>query len=110
MKHFMFAINGIPLPENHNYASIGGASIHVWVMEKDMKSAQNVAISYINQYLWAVKDIEYALEIQPKQLADLDKVEAVLYQKALRDGISATFFAYPKEDGNPNDPIVIGHP
>lgn len=110
MLPFMFVIDGVPLPENHNYSTIGGAKIHIWVIDTEIESAKYKAISYVSQYLWHAQSIEYAFEILPEQIRELDIIEATLYQKALRDGISATFFAYPKVDGNPDDPIQITHP
>lgn len=110
MFPFMFVIDGHPLPENHNYDTIGGAKIHIWVMDNNIVSARNKAISLVTQYLWCVQKIEHEFEISQEQLSNLHKAEALLYQKALHNGIAADFLAYPKNDGNPNDPIVIGRP
>ena len=110
MFPFMFVINGVPLPQNHNYDKIGGAKIHIWVMDNTADSAQEKAISLIKQYLWKVTDVEHALQISQEQLQHLHKDETVLYQKALRHGIAADFLAYPKIDGNPGDPVVIDQP
>lgn len=110
MVPYMFVIDGVPLPENHNYNTIGGAKIHVWVMEHDIHSAEKLAIAFVDKQLWTAKKIAHASEMLPEQLAELDTVEESLYRKALSDGISATFFAYPKTNGKPDDPIVIGHP
>ena len=110
MLPFMFVIDGVPLPENHNYSTIGGAKIHIWVMDKEIESAKDKAISYVSQYIWHAQGIEYAFEILPEQIRELDISEATLYQKELRNGIAADFLAYPKVDGNPDDPILIGRP
>lgn len=110
MFPFMFVINGIPLPENHNYSIVGGAKIHIWVIDENMDSAKNKAISMVEKHLWSVQNIEYAFEIYPKQLHNLHEAEVVLYHRALRDGIAADFLAYPKVDGAPDDPVVVGRP
>lgn len=110
MLPFMFVINGTPLPENHNYNSIGGAKIHIWVMENTIDSARDKALAMVKNYLWSVQEIEHELQISEEQLHNLHDAEALLYQKALRHGIAADFLAYPKVDGDPNDPIAIGHP
>lgn len=110
MLPFMLVINGLPLPENHNYSTVGGAKIHIWVMDNDADSAQEKAISLVKQYLWEIQSVEYVLQISQEQLQHLHEAEALLYQKALRNGIAADFLAYPKVDGNPDDPILIGHP
>lgn len=36
MLPFMFVIDGVPLPENHNYSTIGGAKIHIWVIDTEI--------------------------------------------------------------------------
>lgn len=110
MLPFMLVINGVPLPENHNYDAVGGAKIHIWVMDNDPDSAQEKAISFVKQYLWEIKSVEHVLQISQEQLRNLHKDEALLYQKALHKGIAANFLAYPKVDGSPDDPIVIGRP
>lgn len=110
MIPFMFVINRVPLPENHDYETIGGAKIHIWVMDASLDSARGKAVSMVEQSHWSVQDIEDELEIAPEQVPLLDTVEVSLYSKALRDGISAMFVGYPKVDGNPDDPVVIGHP
>lgn len=110
MFPFMLVINGTPLPENHNYNTVGGAKIHIWVMDNDADSAQEKAESYVKQYLWKIQSVEHVLQISPEQLHHLHEAEALLYQKALRNGIAADFLAYPRVDGNPDDPILIGRP
>ncbi len=110
MIPFMFVIDGIPLPENHNYDTVGGAKIHVWVMDDNITSARDKALSMVEHYLWNVKGIEYEFEISQSQIPHLHEAEALLYQKALHHGIAADFLAYPKIDGNPDDPIVLGRP
>lgn len=110
MFPFMLVINGTPLPENHNYNTVGGAKIHIWVMDNDADSAQEKAESYVKQYLWKIQSVEHVLQISPEQLQHLHEAEALLYQKALRNGIAADFLAYPRVDGNPDDPILIGRP
>ncbi len=110
MFPFMLVINGTPLPENHNYNTVGGAKIHIWVMDNDADSAQEKAESFVKQYLWKIQSVEHVLQISPEQLQHLHKAEALLYQKALRNGIAAEFLAYPKVDGDPDDPILIGRP
>ena len=110
MFPLLFEIKGIPLPDNHNFGSIGGAFIHVIVISNNIDSARESALSFIRQSLWEPQIFENAFEILPEQVSLLDTVEAALYSKALRDGISAMFVAYSKVDGNPDDPILIGHP
>lgn len=110
MFPFMLVINGTPLPENHNYNTVVGAKIHIWVMDNDADSAQEKAESYVKQYLGKVQSVEHVLQISSEQLQHLHEAEALLYQKARRNGIAADFLAYPKVDGNPDDPILIGRP
>lgn len=110
MFPFMLVINGTPLPENHNYNTVGGAKIHIWVMDNDADSAQEKAESFVKQYLWKIQSVEHVLQISQGQLPYLHEAEALLYQKALRDGIAADFLAYPKVDSDPDDPILIGRP
>lgn len=110
MKPFMFVIDGVPLPENPNYTTVGGAKIHIWVMDEDVSSAQMRAITLIKQTLWKVQDIAHAFEIQPEVLPNLETAEALLYRKALQNGIAAEFLAFPRVDGSPDDPLLIGQP
>lgn len=110
MYPFMFVIKGIPLPENHNYGTIGGANIHIWVMSDNLSNAKDNALSFIQEYLWKPQSVEHAFEILPGQISQLHEDEAKLYHKALQNGIAADFLAYPVVDGNPNDPIKVGRP
>jgi hypothetical protein len=109
MIPFLLVIKGIPSPTNQKFNSIGGAFIHIITVNDNINSAKDHALSFIRDQLWEPQEIEEAFEILPEQVPLLDKVEASLYSKALRDGISAMFVAYPKEGGSPNDPILIEH-
>jgi hypothetical protein len=106
----MFVINGIPLPTNHNYEIVGGAKIHIWVMDSSIESARRRAFDYINEYLWQPQDIEYEFEISQEQLLNLHSSEALLYQKALRNDLAAEFVAWPKVDGQNGDSVLVGRP
>lgn len=110
MVPFLFVIKGVPSPANHNFNLVGGAFIHVITVCDNMDNAKDRALSFIRSQLWEPQEIENAFEILPEQAPLLDKAEASLYSKALQEGISAMFVAYPKVDGSPDDPIVIGLP
>lgn len=107
MKPFMFAIKATPKPENEQCADIAGANVHIWVMADYLEEARERALAYIATYLWDVQTIEHELEIQPEQIAGLHVNESLLFQKAVQHGIGADFLAYPKHQGNADDPVKL---
>lgn len=113
MEPFLFIFDGVPLPENHNYGTINGAKIRVLVMARYAPLAEESAIDLVNKYLWSVKEVEDAFILSPEQISYLDtlnKLDASLYQKALSDGISIAFLAYPKTNRKDEAPILIENP
>lgn len=110
MNPYMFVIKGIPLKANRNYDIVAGAYIHIWVMDTDIQSAEHKALDYITNLLWNPLEIEHAFEIFQEQIGKLHTDEFRLYQVALNFGICADFLAYAKENDNPDDPIILGHP
>ena len=110
MNPYMFVIKAVPLANNENYDTIAGAFVHVCVVGSNINSAEHKALDYISNLLWNPVKIEHAFEMSQEQIDALDAPEAQLYQKSLHLGIAAYFVAYPKEDGNPDDPIMIGRP
>jgi hypothetical protein len=91
-------------PQAHD---IGGAWVNIWVMDDSLATAETRARAYLMDYAWVVKEIEYKLEPTPDQIAKLDAVEHKNYEKALRQGISAIFSAWPKVQGKEGDPVEL---
>lgn len=108
MFPFMFVIRAIPSTNNHNYGIVGGAFVHIWVIDFDIDSAKQKALSFIKRQLWDVQSIEHALAISSEQIPLLHKSEALLYNSALQNGIAADFLAYSITDSD--DCVRIDNP
>lgn len=108
MNPYMFVFKAIPLPTNQNFEMVAGANVHIWVIDKNIKSAVKRAIDYVNKYLWEVQSIEHEFEITQEQIDSLHTLEAQLYNNALLNGISADFLAWPNIEGDPSDPVIFG--
>lgn len=103
----MFVFSAIPTSSNKDCKDIAGAKVHIWVMEENLETARIRALTDITSYHWEVTDVEYESEILPKQLSYLHESEALLYHKALQNGIAADYLAFPVKQGSPDDPVVI---
>lgn len=110
MFPFMFVIDSIPLPQNPNFGSVAGAKVHICVVDNDISSAQQKAMSYVEQYFWNPKEIELSFEMPQEQLPLLETPEEALLRKAFRDGIAAVFYGYLDSVPPPETPILIKHP
>lgn len=40
------------MPKNKNFNTVGGAYVHVWVMDHALESAQDRALTYIKDRSW----------------------------------------------------------
>ena len=49
---YMFVIRSSPTVMSQNYGKIGGALVHVWVMDDDGEAALSRACDYIRKYLY----------------------------------------------------------
>lgn len=107
MKSFMFRIRSIPMPKNKNFNTVGGAYVHVWVMDHALESAQDRALTYIKDRSWTPQEVLNAFEIQQEQISALGKDEENLYLMAQVYGIAADFLGWKKEPGTPGDPPQI---
>lgn len=81
-------------PKSHD---IAGADVHVFVQAESIEDAKRMAIEYLIDYAWVTKAVERAVEILPEHAARMDTLLKSDYLKAGRDGIAASFFAWPKE-------------
>lgn len=107
MRPYCFHLRAEPTAGSPQSHDIGGAWVNIWVMEQSLAVAETRARAYLMDYAWVVKEIEYKLEPTPEEISKLDIVEYQNYQKAVRHGVSAIFSAWPKVDGNEDDPIEI---
>ena len=107
MKPFMFRIRSVPTTENKNFDTVGGAYVHVWVMDHALESVQDRALTYIKDRSWAPQEVLNAFEIQQEQISALGKDEENLYLMAQVYGIAADFLGWKKEPGTPEDPPQI---
>jgi hypothetical protein len=107
---YMFVILCYPLPDNKNYDLVGGAHVHIWVMDNSLEKAQERAFEYIRKYSWEPQEIEHAFEIQPQQIPFLHKDEENLFLMAGQYGIAADFLAWRKQEGQSGDPVLIFEP
>ena len=107
MNPLMFRIRSVPTTENKNFDTVGGAYVHVWVMDSTLENAQNRASAYIKNHGWEPQEILDAFEIQQEQISALGKDEENLYLMAQVYGIAADFLGWKKEPGTPGDPPQI---
>ncbi len=110
MEPYMFVIKSVPLPNSRHYRTIRQALVHIWVMDSDIDSARENALSYIRSLNWNPLLVEHALEIQKEQISRLPEEEAVLYQKALCGGIAADFLASPIRERPSGSPVEFDVP
>ena len=110
MKPYMFVVDSIPLPENRNYNAIGGAKVHIWVIDEEQDRAELRAIDYIRSLLWDPLTIEYAFEISPEQIPLMHEDEAALYATALKTGIAADFLGWLKDAAPSDYPTMLWRP
>ena len=108
MRPFAFVVASVPLPESKWHHQLAGANVHIWVMDNSIDSARNRAICYIQDQAWKPHEIRFETEIPREQIPSLGKGEARLYNQALTSGLAADFLAFPLQDGDPDDPVVIG--
>ena len=92
------------MPKNKNFNTVGGAYVHVWVMDHALVSAQDRALTYTKDRSWTPQEVLNAFEIQQEQISALGKDEENLYLMAQVYGIAADFLAWKKEPDNPEDP------
>lgn len=107
MKPFMFRIRSVPTTENKNFDTVGGAYVHVWVMDHALESVQDRALTYIKDRSWTPQEVLNAFEIQQEQISALGKDEENLYLMAQVYGIAADFLGWKNEPGTPEDPPQI---
>ena len=107
---YMFVIKSIPMPENQNYNTVGGAYVHIWVMDGEQEAALLRALTYIKKYLWEPQEVQHAFQPLPGQIAALGEDETRLYQTALQYGIAAEFVGWLKDEGDPDWPAILWRP
>lgn len=105
-KPFFFVINAEPTAAAAKTNDIKSAMVHIWVMASSQEEAKARALSYLMDYAWIVKEVEFESEITAEQLAHLDIDEKNNYLQAARTGLSADFLAVPKVD-RPGDEIEV---
>lgn len=103
---YMFVINSVPAPENRYYNKVGGAAVHIWVMDTEAQSALDRAKDYIRRFQWEPQEVEYAFQIDPARVDGYHKQEVELYRQAVQFGIAAMFVGWQKED-HPGDPTLM---
>lgn len=62
---------------------------------EDATLAEEIAQAYMLKHDWIPTAVEHAFEIQPQQSLDLDREEALLYQRAQRFGVAADIVTVP---------------
>jgi hypothetical protein len=102
-------------PTSNSLASedLGGANVVVWVKDTDRASAEAKARSFIMDFFWIVKKLEFATEWPDEMCPDPKKEprEFALYQAAEKNGISMEFYAWPKDpDSGLHEYRVLGAP
>lgn len=107
---YMFQIKSSPMKMNQNYGKVGGAFVHVWVMDGDPESALSRACDYIRKYLWEPEEVRHAFQPLPEQIAQLEEDELSRYHMALSHGIFGDFFAWLKDEGDPDWPAIRWRP
>jgi len=106
----MFVIKSIPTVMNQNYGKIGGAFVHVWVMDGEQDAALLRAKAYIRSCLWEPEAVEYAFQILPEQIPELHEDEAKLYRRALEQGLAADFLGWLTDEGESGSPVLLWRP
>lgn len=107
---YMFVIKSVPTPKNQNYNTVGGAYVHIWVMDGEQDAALLRALTYVRKYLWEPQEVQHAFQPLPEQIAALGEDETRLYQTALQYGIAAEFVGWLKDEGDPDWPAILWRP
>lgn len=107
---YMFVIRSSPTVMSQNYGKIGGAFVHIWVMDGEQDVALMRAFAYIRKHLWEPQEVEHAFQILPEQIAQLGEDELRLYHTALSHGIAADFLGWLKDEGESGGPAILWRP
>lgn len=105
MKTYRFVIRAVPSSNNRYREHLQSGIGHVYVFAEDAVSAEQIAHAYMLKHDWIPTTVEHAFEIQPQQLLDLDKDEALLYQRAQRLGVAADIVTVPVAGSRLADPL-----
>jgi hypothetical protein len=100
MAMHLFVINARPTLAADPNGRLGGAIVHVWVIENDPMLAEESALRQITEYDWVVEDIAYHFEPTTLQIAQLGEKERRNYEKAKTYGVSAEFIAWAKDESS----------
>lgn len=108
MKIYRFVIRAVPGENNPYRSQLQNGIAHVYVFADNSASAESDAQAYMVKHGWIPTGVERAFEIQPQQSLDLDKHEALLYQRAQQHGIAADIVTVPLP-GSPLGTPSSGH-
>ncbi len=107
MKPFMFVIVAVPSKDNRHYQNIFKAIVHIWVMDDNIESAKQKALTDIKNSHWIPQNIEHEFEMTGVQPDTLHEAEAALYQRALTYGIASDYIVSPVYEKPKDSPVVI---
>lgn len=114
MPAHLFVVNARPTLAADPNGRLGGAIVHVWVIEDDPMLAEERALRQITEYDWVVEGIAYHFEPTAAQLERLGEEERRNYGKAKMYGVSAEFIGWVKDESlfeetfrGPNAPRIF---
>jgi hypothetical protein len=64
---------------------------HVWVNEKDMEKAEDIARALLAGQGWTIESVELSMAPTREEIAALDPVQSAAHKRALSDGRYAYF-------------------
>src|SRR5215211_6666231 len=64
---------------------------HVWVNEKELDKAEDVARALLAREGWTIESVELSMSPTPEEIASLDPVQSAAHKRALHDGSYAYF-------------------
>lgn len=108
MQLFFFRFQCTPTTSSQQAGDIAGADIDVWVhSDCSLDEAEIRARGYVMDYAWVVSSMQLGRDWPLERIGELDTTGQALAQKAIREGISAFFLAWPKKDGRDGDPVEL---
>lgn len=96
MPAYLFVLEAHPTKAAVPEEDIAGAMVHVWVVWPSLDEAERHAREFVLDSGWIIDTVAHRLQPTDVQIARLHDSELGNYKRALRDGISADFIAWPK--------------
>lgn len=96
MPAYLFVFEAHPTKAAVPEEDIAGAIVHAWVFWPSLDEAERYAREFVLDSGWIIDTVTHRLQPTDVQIARLHDSELENYKKALFDGISADFIAWPE--------------